>query len=168
MPPASSPSSAPASEAAAGAAPACRRRFFLTHTLPLLLYLAFITAWSHRSAPAPFPVAVPLDKLAHVLEYLPVGALLARWWGARDRRGGARRALAVVALLGAAFAIADEIHQSFVPGRVADPGDVVADLVGILGGAALWFAWRAFRSERRRGDGVPAAGKAEYTSREGR
>lgn len=117
---------------------ASRRHFFLTHTLPLLAYLAFITLWSHRSAPAPFAVRAPLDKLAHVIEFLPAGVLLARWWGSRARASHVGRRLITVVVLGTLFAAADEVHQSFVPGRTADVMDVVADAVGILGGGVLW------------------------------
>ncbi|MDP2000382.1 MAG: VanZ family protein [Rhodoferax sp.] len=52
-------------------------------------------------------------------------------------------ALAVAALLAGAVGVADELHQSTLPGRVAGLDDLLADAVGICVG--LWVArgfWR--------------------------
>lgn len=68
-----------------------------------------------------------LSSVAHAVEYAIFGALLLRAVGAR--------ALAFAA--GFAYAITDEIHQSFVPGRVASGIDLVVDAVGLLAGIAL-------------------------------
>ena len=39
-----------------------------------------------------------------------------------------------------AFAVSDEIHQSYIPGRFASVTDFLLDVIGIfLGMAALWF-----------------------------
>jgi VanZ family protein len=40
-------------------------------------------------------------------------------------------------VLAAAFAVTDEIHQAFVPGRQASPLDVAIDVTGIAVGLAL-------------------------------
>ena len=72
--------------------------------------------------------------LAHFLEY---AALAALWiWALGPVIG--TRAWPVAAAIALAFAISDEIHQSFVPGRVSDPVDVIVDSAGIW--AALFFA----------------------------
>ena len=57
-----------------------------------------------------------------------LGALLVR---ATDRAG-----LAFV--LGALYAVTDELHQVFVPGRMGSPLDVAIDVVGVAGGVLLW------------------------------
>jgi VanZ family protein len=54
-----------------------------------------------------------------------------------------RRALYVAATISLLYAITDEIHQSFVPGRDADPLDVLVDAVGIATALSLGAAWRA-------------------------
>ncbi len=69
-----------------------------------------------------------LRKLAHACEFALLGALLLR--ALRDERG----ALAA----GVAYAISDEAHQHFVPGRVGSPFDVAIDSVGVALGVALW------------------------------
>ena len=76
-----------------------------------------------------------LRKIAHAAEYAILGALLARATG--------RAGLAFT--LGALYAMSDEVHQSFVPGRLGSPVDVAIDAVGVLAGVLLWQTVRARR-----------------------
>jgi VanZ family protein len=74
-----------------------------------------------------------LRKLAHAAEYAVLGLLLLR---ALDH------ALASFAL-GVAYAITDEIHQAFVPGRLGSPVDVAIDAAGVAVGIAVALRlWR--------------------------
>lgn len=110
---------------------------FVRNWLPVLLWAGLIFALS----------SVPdlgtglggwdlvLRKIAHVAEYAVLGALLAR--------ATARANLAFA--LGTLYAISDEIHQSFVPGRAGSPLDVAIDAVGVTIGVALWQLARARR-----------------------
>lgn len=79
-----------------------------------------------------------LRKLAHVGEYAILGALLLRALG--GERVVAAFALAV------AYAVSDEVHQSFVAGRRGSAVDVAIDAVGVALGVA---AWRRLGRERR-------------------
>ena len=84
-----------------------------------------------------------IDKLVHAVLYgvLAFLALRASW----ERTRGWR--LVAATLLGVlCFAALDEWHQAFVPGRSADPLDLLADAVGALAGAAA--ALVLSRSER--------------------
>ncbi|CAN5670045.1 VanZ family protein [soil metagenome] len=69
-----------------------------------------------------------LRKLAHTAEFAVLGALLVR---ATDRAG-------VAFALGALYAVSDELHQVFVPGRLGSPLDVVIDTVGVAVGVLFW------------------------------
>jgi VanZ family protein len=69
-----------------------------------------------------------LRKAAHLTEYAILGLLLLRALG---REGAAF-------LLGAAYALTDEIHQHFVHGRHASPVDVAIDSTGVLLGILLF------------------------------
>jgi VanZ family protein len=69
-----------------------------------------------------------LRKLAHAGEFAVLGGLLLR--ALRDERA----ALAA----GIAYAISDELHQHFVPGRVGSPVDVLIDSAGVALGVLLW------------------------------
>ena len=110
---------------------------FVRNWLPVLAWAALIFAFS----------SVPdlgtglggwdlvLRKIAHVAEYAILGALLARATGRTGLAFG----------LGTLYAISDELHQSFVPGRVGAPLDVAVDAVGVAIGVALWQLARARR-----------------------
>lgn len=69
-----------------------------------------------------------LRKLAHVGEYAVLGALLLR----------ALSATGPALVLGVMYAVTDEIHQHFVPGRTASALDVVIDAVGVLLGIGVY------------------------------
>jgi VanZ family protein len=68
-----------------------------------------------------------LRKIAHATEYAVLAVLLWRAVGS----GWAAFWLAV------AYAVSDEIHQAFVPGRHASPLDIAIDAVGAAVGVAL-------------------------------
>ncbi len=76
-----------------------------------------------------------LRKLAHTAEYAVLGALLARALG----RSGPALAIGVL------YAVSDEVHQAFVPGRLGSPVDVAIDAVGVVCGVLLWQAARTRR-----------------------
>ena len=65
-----------------------------------------------------------LRKCAHMTEY---GLLWFLWWRALGY--GSRAVPAAIAI---GYAITDEIHQSFVHGRVAAIHDVLIDAAGVL------------------------------------
>jgi len=69
-----------------------------------------------------------LRKLAHVAEYAVLGALLAR----------ALPSLAWAVALGSLYAVTDEVHQAFVPGRVGSPLDWALDTVGVVAGVLAY------------------------------
>ena len=68
-----------------------------------------------------------LRKLAHAAEFAVLGVLVLR--------AVERPALAF--LLASAYAVSDEIHQIFVPGRLGSPLDVLIDVAGVAVGIAL-------------------------------
>jgi VanZ family protein len=68
-----------------------------------------------------------LRKLAHLVEYAILGALLYRAVG--------REPLAVA--VGSAYAVTDEFHHVFVPGRAGSPLDWLIDTVGVVAGVLL-------------------------------
>ncbi len=72
-----------------------------------------------------------LRKVAHAGEYAVLALLL-------------RRALSapVVFALAVAYAISDEVHQSFVRGREGHPRDVAIDALGAALGIVAWRLWR--------------------------
>jgi VanZ family protein len=68
-----------------------------------------------------------LRKLAHTAEYAILGALVFR----------AYRNAPAAFLIASAYAVTDEVHQTFVRGRHGSPVDWLIDSVGVLVGVAL-------------------------------
>jgi len=111
--------------------------------LPAAAWAALAVAWAAAifwasSRPHPFPFLpeglLAQDKLLHAAVYAVLGALVV---ASLARTGlGLARAVVASALLSAAYGATDEWHQSYVPNRTADPGDLAADAAGALVGAA--------------------------------
>lgn len=80
--------------------------------------------------------------VAHFSEYFLLAGL---WIWALSPSLGAR-GLPLAAAICLLYAISDEYHQSFVPGRDSDPLDVLTDAAGIA--AALWMVPRLRRPRR--------------------
>jgi VanZ family protein len=72
-----------------------------------------------------------LRKIAHAGEYAVLGALLLR----------ATSAPLPAIALGVLYAVSDEVHQTFVPGRQGSARDVLIDAVGVVAGVALCQRW---------------------------
>ncbi|HLC99873.1 MAG TPA: VanZ family protein [Patescibacteria group bacterium] len=130
--------------------------------LSVILWAAFIFYLSSipdlRSALPDFWDLV-LRKFAHAGEYAVLAILLVRaigiarnspstklksWrsFGAID--GSVTTVLAVVAL----YALSDEIHQSFVPGRVASLFDMGVDVIGGSIGLLAYFRWTQMSNQK--------------------
>jgi VanZ family protein len=109
-----------------------------------LQYWAPLAAWmlvifvASAQPRVPHQDDVP-DWLSHATVYLVLAVLAARAFAA-----GAAPDLRVAACAFAfcvAYGVSDEWHQSFVPGRHADPWDVAKDAAGAVAGAALSHGW---------------------------
>ncbi len=90
-----------------------------------------------------------LRKLGHFTEYFVLSILVGR---ALRGDGGVRpRHVAMAVTLAALYAITDEAHQHFVPGRTAAPGDVAIDVLGAVAGQVAWVlrATTWARADRR-------------------
>ena len=120
-----------------------RRR--LIAWLPAVAYMLLI--WVLSSMPQQFKVDfIPFrDKGIHFVEYGALAALLAHamrgTWPEWRFRGVFFASWSITVLWG----LLDEIHQAFVPGRVPDVRDVIADAMGGLLGAVIYLALRSPR-----------------------
>ncbi len=52
------------------------------------------------------------------------------------------RPVPIIFILGLIYAVSDEIHQSFVPGRDCSAGDLLADIVGLSIGLSVYLRYR--------------------------
>lgn len=76
-----------------------------------------------------------IRKLAHFSIYTVVGILLMSFISTYNLKEGIRIIVSLV--IGIIYAISDEIHQSFVPGRSPQITDVMIDTMGVLLGILL-------------------------------
>jgi VanZ family protein len=107
----------------------------LTPWIPVVLWAAVIFTFSSipNLATDLGVWDVVLRKLAHAAEYALLGALIFR----ATRRPGLAVALA------AAYAVTDEIHQTFVTGRHGSPVDWLIDTTGVFIGVLVALRiWR--------------------------
>ncbi len=110
-------------------------------TLALLLYCALIFFLSSRpTLPMPPSVIPFMDKWIHATAYAVMGWLA---WHAWRHRLRAELVAPAAVLFCSLYGISDEWHQSFVPGRDADPLDWLADTVGGAIGTSLARQWHA-------------------------
>ncbi|MCG0239352.1 MAG: VanZ family protein [Firmicutes bacterium] len=87
-----------------------------------------------------------LRKAAHLTAF-GILALLSRWaFAPHPRSGWGAWAFATL------YAVTDEWHQTYVPGRSGQAGDVVLDSLGAAIALGVWAGW-----QRRRGsNGAPS------------
>jgi VanZ family protein len=99
------------------------------------LFLFALTSWP-RPPQLPIVSGIPhFDKLVHLLLYTVQAFLLYRAVSWPGRPGfSLARALAIVGAM-AVWAVADEVHQTWIPGRSTEAGDVAADVAGAAAGS---------------------------------
>lgn len=106
----------------------------------------------------PLPVALPNqgDKVVHGLVF---GLLAGLWvWALPAVWAGTWIPVVLGALVAAFWGVLDEIHQYFVPGRTATPGDALADGLGAVLGAVV--GWRLTLARGGDHSKVGAGGRA--------
>lgn len=103
---------------------------------PVVLWMAVIFVLSSREGLDTGGGRLRFDvaKLGHLAVYFVLGALIDRAMSLRPVR---RQAWWVLVLL-VCYAITDEIHQSFVPGRTPLAIDLAIDAAGGLAGIGAW------------------------------
>ncbi len=114
------------------AMPRPRGELVVRFWLPVFVYLGVVQllgAQPDLQVPMLFPNA---DKVVHVLEYLGLGALLARAVRASSAAPAPLRTALIAVGLGLAMGFADEFVQSFVPGRMSSRNDLIADATGLV------------------------------------
>ncbi|MBU1191454.1 MAG: VanZ family protein [Gammaproteobacteria bacterium] len=113
----------------------------------LLLTCCWIAAIYHLSSQSDINFEISFaakDKLFHMAAYGLLGVFILGIMRPNPT-GYSYNQVALATLMATVYGITDEWHQSYVPGRSADPLDLVADFLGAL--LATW-AVRAFMRRR--------------------
>jgi VanZ family protein len=99
--------------------------------------MALIFVISSFEVQVPGVQHLPLrDKALHFVEYAVLGWLCASASSRTWPSDSAWRTAAFAVFVSVLWGVSDEIHQALVPGRSPELGDVVADIVGSIAGAA--------------------------------
>jgi len=140
-------------------------KVFLSRFLPLLLSMALIFGMSmshnpYRGLPDGWrgPVQVGTTTVGevelfgmpgHVIEFTLLGITAGRavMWRRRSTLWGMMVSFAGCGL----YALSDEVHQIFVPGRAFEVGDLLLDGAGIACGLAIvWLVRRRLEARSQR------------------
>jgi VanZ family protein len=110
---------------------------------------ALIFAQSHGFVLTDIPLPVHLDKLLHFVCFALLAVLFYRAYHTLPFGTSVSILflLSVVSAIG--YGIGDELHQRFIPLRVADKWDILADGAGALFGLAFYLLWRHRRGRRQ-------------------
>ncbi|MFA6665138.1 MAG: VanZ family protein [Armatimonadota bacterium] len=124
------------------------RRALRTWWLPAL-YMGIIFLLSAQSRlPVPRgPWVLSWDKAHHFTAYFFMGLLIFRAAGCSPVWKGMPVLLQTI-LIGTLYGTLDEFHQFFVPGRDANPFDLIADMTGLMLAAAAAAVFKYLRRDK--------------------
>ncbi len=124
--------------------------------LPLLLYAGFIFSLSSRSFHGA-EISFKADYF-HLVEFCTLGLFLCCFWEPMLGRRNGFVFYACVVVSGLLYGVADEFHQSYVPGRDADVWDVLYDAVGLSIGCGIYLLGKSVHGRLSRRIGPPGGG----------
>ncbi len=108
--------------------------------------IAFVSSLPNHSLPGDGSLS---EQIISNLAHIPAYGLLTFLWLKTFEKGLSKsqllkkiNALILIGLI--LFAVSDEIHQSFIPGRTASYVDVALNVIGILCGLSLFSAKGGF------------------------
>lgn len=110
--------------------------FYLVATIIWAGFIFYLSSIPDLASGLPTWQDMVLRKLAHVAVFFVFAYLLAKTLDSVKRP-----ALLFVIMAGIAYAWFDEWHQSFVPGRIGAPQDILIDTVGVFLGV-WWYQKR--------------------------
>lgn len=121
---------------------------FLKHQLPAILWAALVFIGSSIPGRALPPLGIlSWDKLLHACEFGIFALLLVKAYGSW-LAVARRNTVLLAAFTGIVWALLDELHQLFVPGRDGNIYDFLADAVGVVAVLAI-YTWVRQRKRRR-------------------
>lgn len=119
----------------------------------LAAYCLLIFVQSSFPSPDMGPDLPGQDKLIHLAAYAVMGVLACRAFATLPCLQGAVVLFIAAFIFALVFGLSDEWHQSFVPGRMAEGWDFLADAAGALLGAG-GYCWR-YRTRATPGTTIP-------------
>lgn len=115
---------------------------------------AIVTLLTGLLPVAPETLSFVIRKSAHFMEYLLLGMSLfvtvREYLPVEERIGAVRSGLLLPWGIGTLYALTDEIHQRFVPGRSCEARDVLIDSCGVAAGVLVMVLIRRAGEKKRR------------------
>jgi len=114
------------------------KSFQIISKIPFIL--ASIGIYYFSSLPQPPFVLTSFqwqDKVLHLIAYLSYGITIAIAIHSHQSFSLSKKVM-IILMLGMIYALSDEFHQSFVPGRTSEIGDILADWIGITISAIIY------------------------------
>ena len=124
-----------------------------SHDITRWLCMIFIYGWKGKPHKKQNHLMKKLNhfvrKAAHFTEFAVLGALL--FMCIRSFRAGKKKSalIALPVVLGAIYAVSDEVHQYFVPGRACAITDVLIDTAGVIFGVLVAYLITRRRSKQQ-------------------
>ena len=108
--------------------------------LPVILWMALIFILSSIPGKNIPDIPIPnFHKLVHLIEYSVLGALLIRALIHLAAGTGKVKLILISIAIAAAFALSDEWHQTFVPGRNGCLMDAINDIIYAMIGVYVYY-----------------------------
>ena len=121
----------------------------LLNWAPSLAYMVLIFVFSHKE-PLLATVAGDwsfhgLDKIAHFCEFLLLFFIVYRTFNLENYRFSELKACCFSIV----YCLSDEFHQSYLPYRDCEVGDVIADAAGVIVGFLVILAYNKYYKKRQ-------------------
>ncbi len=117
-------------------------KYLLYYWFPVFIYCLLIFLQSSYPSPKTVPDVPHMDKFLHFVVYGILGILFFRAYSTLRIKNNVNLLIIISILSSGLYGISDELHQYFVPYREAELMDVLADLLGSIGGVAVYFLSR--------------------------
>ena len=117
-----------------------RRYKFFAYQFPVIAWaIIILTVSSIPHLTSIRPSWTNFDKIAHFIEYGILGYLLTRAIGYRANRVVTKYIVILSIAICGILAGIDELHQNYIPGRLASSSDFIADISGIVFAQVIYY-----------------------------
>ncbi len=113
-------------------------KYLLYYWLPVFIYCLLIFLQSSYPSPETVPYIPHMDKFLHFVVYGILGILFFRAYSTLRIKNNVNLTIIISILSAGLYGISDELHQYFVPYREAELMDALANLLGSIGGVAVY------------------------------
>ena len=108
--------------------------------VPVTLVMGTIFFLSHQDGSSLALPEIPyIDKAAHFLLYSLLAGTILFAFPVELRQHHPERTGIIAVLLCLSYGITDELHQAYIPGRIASMSDLIADVSGAAVTVLFWL-----------------------------